>query len=80
MNNASSLDDYDEWTSHNGRAKQIFGHHGNKNIDKKKNKNTQLGGGPLQKPIGLLLVVMQRLQNRCYIIIDIKYETLKFWL
>jgi hypothetical protein len=21
MNNASSLDDYDEWTSHNGRAK-----------------------------------------------------------
>jgi hypothetical protein len=23
---------------------------------------------------------MQKLQNRCYIIVDIKYETLRFWL
>ncbi len=40
MNNALSLDDFDEWTSRNGRAKQIFGHYGDKNIDKRKNKNT----------------------------------------
>jgi len=60
MNNASSPNDYNEWTSPNGGAKQIFRPHGDNNINMRRNKNTQLGGGPLQKPIGLFLVIMQR--------------------
>lgn len=47
MNNALSLDDFDEWTSRNGKTKYIFGHYGDKNIDKRKNKNIQLEAGPL---------------------------------
>jgi len=51
MNNASSLDDFDERTGLDGRANQIFKHHGDKNINEKRNKNTQQKVGHSKNPL-----------------------------